>query len=178
LDKFLEEEMAQTNKKAREIVDYIEITLQRLVLEELQREFGTDRSQWWILGVPKQIRIQATSAWEDDNHSRGEPWLYFGLIDYRKIAVANWTIFQDILGYGKGGKDRRTQWMRYVSDIRNLVAHISSGVSISVNQLNQLQEYKQWLENKISGESKIEVDKQRQDIEEGSVVADEGSDQI
>lgn len=178
LDKFLEEESAETNKKAREIVDYIEITLQRLVLEELQREFGTARSQWWILGVPKQIRIQATSRWEDDNHSRGEPWHYFDLIDYRKIAVANWTTFQDILGSGKGSKDRRTDWIRYVSDIRNPLAHISSGVSISVNQLNQLQEYKQWLENKISGESKIEEDKQRQDTEEESVVADENSDQI
>ena len=178
LDKFIEEEMAQTNKKAREVVDYVEINLQRLVLEELQREFGADRSQWWILGVPKPVRIQATNAWEDDNHSRGEPWHYFSLIDYRRIAVANWRIFQDTLGYGKGGKDRCTQWMRYVSDIRNSVAHISSGVSISVSQLNQLQEYKQWLESKISGESRIEAGRQRQDGEEESVVADEGSDQI
>lgn len=178
LDKFLEEEMAQTNKKARDIVDYIETTLQSLVLEELQREFGTDESQWWILGIPKQIRIEATKRWEDDNHSRGDPWRYFDLIDYRIIALAHWTTFQDILGYGKGSKDRRTHWIRYVSDIRNPLAHISSGVSISISQLNQLQEYKQWLENKISRESKIEVDKQRQDTEEESVVADEGSDQI
>jgi len=179
LDKFLEEETAQTNKKAREIVDYIEVTLQRLVLDELQREFGADQSQWWILGVPKQIRVQATSRWEDDNHSRGEPWHYFDLIDYRKIAVANWTTFQGILGYGKGSKDKRTDWIRYVSDIRNPLAHVSSGVSISVSQLTQLQEYRQWLQNKISVEPKSEEGEQGQDdIEEEPAVTDENSDQM
>jgi DGQHR domain-containing protein len=177
LDKFLEEERAQTNKNAREIVDYIEITLQRLVLEELQREFGPDQSQWWILGIPKQIRVEATKRWEDDNRSRGEPWFYFDLIDYRKIAVANWTIFQYILGYGKGSKDRRTGWIKYVSDIRNSLAHVSSGVSISIDQLNQLQEHKEWLKTKISGGSESGEHEQTQDMEEEAVVDDEESDQ-
>lgn len=178
LDRFLEEESAETNKKAREIVDYLEISLQRLVLEELQREFGTAQSKWWILGVPKQVRVQATGRWEDDNHSRGEPWNYFDLIDYRKIALTNWTVFQDLLGYGKGSKDRRTDWIRYVSDIRNPLAHVSSGVSISVSQLTQLQEYKQWLEDKTSGEPEFGEDEQRQDTEEESVITDEKSGQV
>ncbi|MDH4214797.1 MAG: DGQHR domain-containing protein [Candidatus Thorarchaeota archaeon] len=177
LDKFLEEEKAQTNKKAREIVEYIEVTLQRLVLEELQREFGPDQSQWWVLGIPKQIRIEATNRWEEDNRSRGEQWHYLDLIDYRRIASANWTVFQDLLGYGKGSKDRRTHWMKYVSDIRNALAHFSSGVSVSIDQLNQLQEYRQWLKSKISGESNFEEQEQTQDMEEESVVADEESDQ-
>lgn len=176
LDKFLEEEMAQTNKNARDIVDYIEITLQRLVLEELQREFGADQSEWWILGIPKQIRVEATKSWEDDNRSRGEPWCYFNLIDYRKIALANWTLFQNILGYGKGNKDRRTGWITYVNDIRNALSHISSGVSISIDQLNQLQEYKEWLKSKTSNGSTFEEQEHRQDMEEEPMVDDENAD--
>lgn len=177
LDKFLEEERAQTNKNAREIVDYIEITLQRLILEELQREYGTDESQWWILGIPKKIRKEATSLWEEDNHSRGERWHYFNLIDYRNIVLANWTIFQNILGYGKGSKDRRTGWMNYVNEVRKSLAHVSSGVSISIDQLNQLQQYKEWLKTKTSGGSTFEEQGQTQDMEEEATADDENSDQ-
>jgi len=178
LDKFLEEERAETNKNAREIVDYIEITLQRLVLEELQREFGADQSQWWILGIPKQIRVEATKSWEDDNRSRGEPWFYFNLIDYRKIALARWTIFQNMLGYGRGNKDRRTSWIKYVNDVRNSLSHISSGVSISIDQLNQLQQYEEWLKSKISGGSDFEEHEQTQGMEEEAMVDDEKSDEV
>ena len=176
LDKFLEEEKAQTNKRAREIVDYIEITLQRVILEELRREFGSDESQWWILGIPKQIRVEATNRWEEDNHSRGEPWKYFNLIDYRKIALNHWTTFHDVLGYGTGNKEKRTQWMKDVSDIRNPLAHVSSGVSVSISQLNQLREYKKWLDSKVSGGSETEGDEQTEGIEEEPVAADEGPD--
>jgi len=178
LDKFLQEETAQTNKNAREIVEYIEITLQRLVLGELQREFGADQSQWWILGIPKQIRVEATKSWEDDNRHRGEPWLYFNLIDYRKIALANWPLFQNILGFGKGNKDRRTGWIIYVNDIRNSLSHVTSGVSISIDQLNQLQEYKERLKSKISNGSTTEEQEHIHDAEEGATVDDEDADSV
>lgn|GEM_PF-545877 len=178
LDKFLEEEKAQTNKKAREIVEHIEVNLQRLILEELHREFGTDESQWWILGIPKQIRVEATNRYEEDNHSRGKPWNYFNLIDYRKIALANWRIFQNILGYSKGSKDRRTSWMKDVNDIRNSLSHASSGVSVSINQLTQLQEYRDWLTSSISDGSTLEEQEQVQDMEEQAMVDNEDADQV
>ena len=151
LDKYLEEEKAQTNQKANVITDYIEATLQQVIIEELQREYGEDRSQWWIQGVPKTIRVEATNRWEEDNHKRGEPWYYFNLIDYRKIATANWPVFEKLLGYGKGNKDKRTDWITFVNEIRNAVSHISSGVSISLEQLTRLQEYRDWLTRNVNG---------------------------
>src|SRR5207245_1628743 len=51
LDKFLQEEKAQTNLRAKEIIDRMETTLQKVILEELRRECGPEDSQWWMIGV-------------------------------------------------------------------------------------------------------------------------------
>ena len=176
LDKFLEEEKAQTNKRAWGIIEHIEVALQNLILEELHREFGTDESQWWILGIPKQIRVEARNRWEEDNHSRGDPWNYFNLIDYRKIALGHWRIFNHVLGFGRGNKENRTQWIRYVNEVRNALAHASSGISVSISQLNQLQEYKEWLDNRVTGRSQTEGKEPTEDIEDEPIDVDENHD--
>jgi DNA sulfur modification protein DndB len=56
LDEFLEKEKAQTNSKAKEIIDRIEMTLQKAIITELKQEFGEDESGWWMDGIPKQVR--------------------------------------------------------------------------------------------------------------------------
>jgi len=35
--KYLQEEKAETNKRGKEIIDHIEVTLQKLIIEELKR---------------------------------------------------------------------------------------------------------------------------------------------
>jgi DNA sulfur modification protein DndB len=79
LEKFLEEEKAQTNTRSKEIIDRIERALQKLILEELKREFGDDESEWWIEGVPKTVRVEVGKRYEDDDGKH-----------YRKIATENW----------------------------------------------------------------------------------------
>src|SRR5207244_9837394 len=71
LDQFLEQEKARTNIQAKEIIDRIEVALQRVVLEELKREFGDDESGWWIEGVPKPVRVEVTQRLEEDDAQRG-----------------------------------------------------------------------------------------------------------
>ena len=71
LEKYLEQEKAQTNSRSKEIIDRIETTLQRVVLEELRREFGDDESGWWIEGVPKTVRVEVGKRYEDDDAKRG-----------------------------------------------------------------------------------------------------------
>jgi DGQHR domain-containing protein len=153
--KFLEEEKAQTNMKAKEIVDRIEVTLKKTILEELKREIGGEGSEWWTVGIPKNVRLKVTERFEQDDGKRGSKEAYFELIDYRKIALENWGIFEELLGYGKKteSKDKRTAWMAVLNEKRNLVSHISSGVSLSIEDLSQLQEYDQWLCNKIGGQT-------------------------
>lgn len=151
LEKYLEEEKAQTNKKAKEIIDRIEQNLNKVVLDQLRAEFGTEESEWWILGVPKAIRKKVTDRFEDDDGKRGSKEYYFDLIHYREIAINNWQLFEQLLAYGKtGNKDKRTAWITYVNNIRNIVSH-HAGKSVSLEELSQLQEYDEWLTAKISG---------------------------
>jgi DNA sulfur modification protein DndB len=162
LEKFLQEEKAQTNLKAKEIIDRMETTLQKVILEELRRECGPEDSQWWIIGVPKGVRLDVMKRYEEDDGKRGGKEYYFDLIDYRKIALQNWSLFEPLLAYGKKTekKEKRTSWMNFVNEKRNISAHSTSGILIPIEDLIQLQEYETWLNTKISGkqESDIGVD--------------------
>jgi len=153
LDEFLEKEKAQTNSKAKEIIDRIEMTLQKQIISDLKEEFGEEDSDWWMEGVPKQVRLEVTKRFEEDDGKRGGKEKYFDLIHYRKIVTDNWELFSEIFAYGKKGvgKDKGTQWMEELNQKRNCVAHSSSGVSLSIEDLNQVQDYEEWLRRQIAG---------------------------
>lgn len=153
LDKFLEDEKSQTNRQAKDIIDRIETTLQKVVIEELKREItGPDESQWWIDGVPKSVRLKVTQRLEEDDSKRGGRENYFDLIDYRHIALDNWGIFEPLLAYGKSGnKEKKTSWMSFINEKRKIVSHASSAVTLSLEDLSQLQEYDRWLTEQIAG---------------------------
>jgi len=150
LREFMETEKAQTNIRAKAIIDRIEKALQTTILEELRREFGPDDTQWWTEGIPKGIRTKVSLRAEEDDSKRGGKEYYFDLIDYRNIITTNWDLFNKLLGYGKGNsKDKRTAWIGEVNESRRIVAHGSSGRSVTLDQLAQLEEYESWLNNQI-----------------------------
>ncbi|MEW6034302.1 MAG: DGQHR domain-containing protein [Chloroflexota bacterium] len=165
LDEFLEQEKAQTNVKAKEVIDRIEKTLQGTVLNELKEEFGSNESEWWILGVPKQVRLDVTERFEKDDGKRGSKEYYFDLIDYKKIAVQNWELFEPLLAYGKkGNKEARLSWMVFVNEKRNIVAHSSSAMSLSFDDLSKLEGYETWLSGQIGGGEDMSEAVGKQDI--------------
>jgi DGQHR domain-containing protein len=150
LDEFVASEKQQTNSKAKTIIDAIESLLQRTCIEVLSGEFGED--SWWVEGVPKSVRAAASGRYEDDNGKRGGREYYFDLIDYRKIATENWSLFEGLFGYGKpSGKDKKTQWLVDVNDSRKVVAHASSGKTLSLEELEFLQNIEAWLTASING---------------------------
>jgi DGQHR domain-containing protein len=153
LDEFLEKEKAQTNSRAKEIIDRIEKTLHEAVISELKQEFGEDEADWWIEGVPKSVRLETGKRFEEDDGKRGEKEKYFDFIHYRKIIIENWDLFSEVFAFGKKGvgKDKGTQWMEELNQKRNCVAHSSSGISLSLSDLNQIQEYEEWLRQQIAG---------------------------
>jgi hypothetical protein len=63
----------------------------------------------------------------------------------------NWQIFQPILGYGTGGKEKQLSWLNVVNLKRNIVSHASSGKTLTVEELNQLEQYGEWLRRKKGG---------------------------
>lgn len=156
LDEFIQAEKQQTNTRAKEIIDGIEVTLQKVTMEILTDEFADD---WWVLGVPKAVRTAASSRFEDDDGKRGGREFYFDLIDYRRIASENWKLFESLLGYGKAsGKDKKTQWLVTVNDSRKVVAHASSGKTLSLEELETLQNIEQWLKRSITSDQVSEAD--------------------
>ncbi len=158
LERYLEEEKAQTNSKAKEVIDRIERSLQQVVLEELKREFGPTDSGWWIEGIPKTIRLEVTQRFEEDDGKRGSKEHYFYLVHYQKIAKENWELFQDVLSFGKKGvgKEKGTSWMNDLNEKRKMISHASSASSLSVADLFQLQEYEQKLNQQLAARSTIE----------------------
>ena len=149
LEDFLKLEKAETNKKAKEIIDRIEITLQQFILEELKQEF---KDEWWVYGVPKTVRLKVTARYEEEDGKRGGKENYFDLIDYRQIVLDHWNIFDKVMAFGKNGnKDKRTLWMSQINEKRKIVSHASSAVTLSVEELNMLEEYDEWLCNQING---------------------------
>ena len=77
---------------------------------------------------------------------------YFDLIDYKHVAAAsqNWHLFEPLLGYGKGGKDKKLAWLDFVNEKRKVVAHVSSGVTLSLEDLETLQGHERWLQGQLS----------------------------
>jgi len=151
LDQFLQQEKAQTNLKAKEIIDRIERTLQQVILEELRREYGADESEWWMLGVPKQVRLKVSERFEEEEGKRGAKEHYFDLIHYSRIAQENWQIFESILGRGKSGsKEKKLSWLNFLNEKRKIVSHPSASVTLTIEELAQLEELELWLNAQVS----------------------------
>lgn len=151
LDQFIQQEKAQTNIKGKEIIDRIERMLQKMVLEELRRECGDEETGWWMTGVPKVVRVKVSERFEEDEGKRGLKENYFDLIDYARIALQNWELFEPILAYEKSGKkENRIHWLIQVNEMRNIVSHPSSAVTLTVEDLAKLEDYERWLAGKVS----------------------------
>lgn len=154
LDEFIEQEKAQTNIRAKEIVDWIETNMQRVVIDELKHEYGADNDEWWFTGVPKTVRLKVGERLEQDDNKRGGKEYYFDLMDYRKIIIENWSLFESLFGYEKNGnKEKRTSWLAFVNEKRNIIAHPSSAKTVTIEELNRLEEYKRWMQNQIQDDS-------------------------
>ncbi|WP_276503279.1 DGQHR domain-containing protein [Terrimonas pollutisoli] len=150
LDEWINLQKQQTNKSAKEIIDVIEVKLQKYIINELKDQFGNDSDVWWYEGVPSSIRSKATARMEDDKNRRGGKEYYFDLIDYRKIVSDNWELFEKMLGFGKGGKDKRTEWIEFINETRKIVAHASSGKTVSIEDFARLEEYYRWFQAQMS----------------------------
>jgi DGQHR domain-containing protein len=149
LDQFIQQEKAQTNIKGKEIIDRIERTLQRAVLEELRRECGAE--DWWMTGVPKGVRVKVSERFQEDDGKRGGQENYFDLLDYQKIALENWELFEPLLAYEKAGKkEARIRWLGIVNEKRNIVSHPSAAITLTLEDLSLLEDYDRWLAARIT----------------------------
>jgi DGQHR domain-containing protein len=145
LEDWISLQKQQTNKNAKEIIDHMEVTLQRNIIDELKFVYGIEDEIWWYEGIPQPIRMKVSSRMEDDKNKRGGKEYYFDLLDYKKIIHDNWETFEKKFGFGKGGKDKRTEWLDFVNETRKIVAHASSGKMVSIDHYQKLLDLNQWL---------------------------------
>ncbi|HYR11636.1 MAG TPA: hypothetical protein VEQ60_27885, partial [Longimicrobium sp.] len=155
LDEFIKLEKEQTNQRAYDVIKRMEVRLQSAILEELRREFGPNENQWWMLGVPEGIRKKVRERYEEDKGARGGTEYYFDLLDYKKIIFDNWELLNPIFAYGKKnvGKDKGTAWLTVLNDKRKVVMHPSAAVTLTLEELAELEEYERWLTTQLSGTS-------------------------
>jgi DNA sulfur modification protein DndB len=140
-----------TNKNAKDIIDRIEISLQSQIVDDLKEEYGTEDELWWYEAVPAAIRKRVSERMEEDKNKRGGKEFYFDLIDYKKIMLENWELFEQTYSLGKASssKDKRTEWLDFINETRKIVAHASSGKTVSLDDFNRLQDIFKWLNNQI-----------------------------
>ena len=153
LAEFLEAERTHNTRRGVDIISRIEVKIQKTVLDELMREFGSKETDWFFEGVPKTVRKKVDDRINEEQGRSGGREQNFDFIDYREIAVSNWSLFENILADGKGNKEARTRWIVEVNDIRKRAVHASKGTSLPVTgeQLASLEERWQWLRQKVSG---------------------------
>lgn len=143
LKEYLALQASDNNKKAYEIIEKMEKTLKGIILETLKYEYADDDS-WWYQAVPQKIRKKILERIDEEHGGNRED--YFDLIDFREIALKNWSLFQELLAYGKhGNKDARTEWIVKLNEMRKIVMHPAKERVIDWDQLKLLQSYSEWL---------------------------------
>lgn len=152
---WMERRKANTNEQARSIIDQIEKTLQEVILETLKAEFSQDSNQWWFEGVPQTVRTKIDQRINETDGRAGTREQNFDLIHYRAIISHQYQLFGDLLGRGKGGKDKRTEWIHEVSSMRNIVMHPSRREFLSFEKLNQLNGHWTWLQQQVAQRDEI-----------------------
>jgi DNA sulfur modification protein DndB len=136
---------AKTNEKAYAIIIQAERMLKKIVVSNLKAEHPDDPKLWFYQGVPSNVRKKILDR-QNEKQGVGEWEDYFDIMDYRKIVLANWGIFQNTFSFtSKGNKDKKTNWLEELNDIRNIVMHPTKSVTVSFDQLAALEEYQDFL---------------------------------
>jgi len=155
LDKFVAEEEKETNARSHEFITEIERLLQYHIVSMLKAEYGDDVSEWWVTGVPERARTPAINLADRDGYKRGGFEHYLNLIDYREIIRSsnNWRFLSNYFGMDSpnANKDQRTKWLVSVNDIRKITMHASSGQTVSLEQLDELEEIMKSLRQRLQG---------------------------
>jgi DGQHR domain-containing protein len=144
----LKAEEAQTNEHAYRLIVQLEKKLSDFILNTLRLEFGEN---WWN-AIPLSVRKKAMERYEEEQ-GRAKKESYLDLIDFRNIALNNWSLFQDTLGFGKSGnKDTKTEWIQKLNEARKVVMHPAKQQTVSFEQLAQIEEYSTTLDANITGD--------------------------
>jgi len=136
-----------------QILQEIENTLHRLVQLKLVEEFGVDNEQWWVRGVPLNVRVKCQTRREEDPR-RDEPYTHTDLADLRAICDKNWRLFEPIFQkmsrYVEFSKNRFMTELDRLNEIRRLVMHPPRRESLTEDDLEFLRAFSDAIEALVS----------------------------
>lgn len=131
--KYFDDKAKKFNTVTYEYIMNIEMFMKNDFRERLMSKYGQNGDDWFRLGVPQSVYVEAATRAAEENAKRAigaeevKPWDKLYLIDYRKIALysSNWSeLFEKKYGEViKGNREDRTEWMVKLGTIRNIVDH-------------------------------------------------------
>jgi DGQHR domain-containing protein len=150
LAEYKESRDKNATSEARDLLDKIELALNKHIVGTLRATFGEDDSGWWYRGVPKPIRSRIVQEINDEGYDSPRE-SRFNLIDYRTITTSHWQLFKDTLGQDKAtaSKEKRTAWLGKTNDIRKYAAHPTKGTA-KLEDVQYLNTQWEWLERQLS----------------------------
>jgi hypothetical protein len=150
LAEWIESRKQNYNDQGHLLIQVIETSLQKHILQILKSEFEAGPDAWWWDGVPKTVRKKVDDRMNESDGRTGGREQNFDLIHYREIIVANWDLFKDIYGRSDagGGKEKQTNWIVEVGEMRNIVSHPSRQQFLSPEKLSTLQKYADWVKSR------------------------------
>ena len=148
---WIESRKKNYNEQGRVLIELIETSLQKYTLQILKSEYDTEPESWWWDGVPKAVRKKVTDRMNESDGKTGGREQNFDLIHYKEIITANWDLFKGIFGMTAegGGKDKQTNWIGAVGEMRNIVMHPSRQQFLSPEKLSNLQTYADWVKARV-----------------------------
>ena len=115
----------EPNVIAYKSIYQLETSLHGCVRQSLEHEFGEDETQWWVKGVPSQIRAECASRREEDP-DREELYAYTDLVHLKKIIDRHWRLFEARLGRISDNDDSKKEFLDRLgkcNQVRNRVMH-------------------------------------------------------
>ncbi len=143
---YAESDNSDLSTEAKKIGDSLELKMletARLVLNQ------TNGENWWVECVPEKIRKKCMNRWDDEKR-KGEEYNYLDFIDYAEIAKQNETLkpffFYDETkkDYTQISKDKGTNWLSKLNEIRKIYSHPVREEKISEEDLLYLKKMKDW----------------------------------
>jgi len=106
-----------------EYVSATELRIHSLVRRILEEHFGSHVREWWLNGVPENIRVSCVELREKDK-LRFDAFCYMCLIDLSTIIKHNRNLFKDHLPAShRDNKKLFDREFRRLNRVRNMVMH-------------------------------------------------------
>lgn len=151
LQQYIKESSGVYNEETRDNIFHIQEHIKEFIFITLKNEFLQNPTDWWRLGVPKQIQKDcAVKSIEVDPPEPPENFLL--VLDYQKIIKANWKLLGDVFtppDMKQANKDDKLSWFIDFNSIRNRVMH-PERQTVTEKEYQFIKQINNWLINRIS----------------------------